>query len=218
MIGEDIMTPENQKEILDIYVRYHTKLKSMIITLETDDGEYPVEILNEIRAMMNHLAKCYIADDKRPSDHEKIIDKNIRNAKGHLRRAIFDCYKYGCISVEDFYQDFHFQTRHVDLGYIDNGEFSIAISNEYSIAKKALVKARKAEQDALDSSIPDDVYRKYEMAYELYDVLRHHIQTSIKKIDRAKHKQATSWWVAIGFGVFGVLGFLLSALGLLCFN
>ncbi len=206
------MTPANEKEILDIYAQYHTIVKSLIITLETDDGEYPTEILNEIRALMNHLAKCYIADDKKPSDYERIIDKNIRNAKGHLRRAVYDCYKYGCISVEDFYRDFQFQMRHIDLGYIDNGEFSIAVSKEFSCAKKALKEARKAEQDALDSSIPDSIFQKYQTAYEAFDRLRKHIDTSIDKIERARHKQSTSWWVAIGFGIVGVIGCVFSAL------
>lgn len=209
------MTADFERQILEIYTQYHDTVKNMVITLETEDGEYPVEILNEIRAIMNHLAKCYIADNNRPNNFEKTIEKNIARAQGHLRRAIYDCYKYGCISVEDYYTEFHLRMKHVDLGVVDNGDFVIRISKKYREAKRALKAAKREEQGALDSSLSDAAYNLYEEAYMAYNDLRDDIEGTLEKIERARHKQVLSWWINVGFGIAGVIGVILTLLGML---
>ena len=206
------MTSENQREILDVYYQYHTIVKEMVIALEIDDGEYPVEILNEIRAMMNHLAKCYIADDKKPDNYLDIISKNIHNAKSHLRRAIFDCYKYGCLSADDFYRRFHESMKNVDLGVIDNGSFVVVLSQKYTKAKALLKGAKIAEQDLLDSSIPDSIYEKYQIAYEAFDAMRVYIEEKMELIERTRHKQQVHYVMNNIFGIAGLLGLFFTIL------
>ena len=207
------MTELQQKEIFSICSQYHTIVKYMVVELESDDCEYPAEILNEIRALLNHVAKCFIINEEQPDDYKVLIDAQIHDAKSHLKRAIYDCYKYSCISVEDYYLDFCHRMRHVDLDVIDNGEFSINLSKKIILARKMAIQAKKTEQDSMNSTTFDEVFGMYKNAYELYDDVRKYISESLVNIERACHKQAKSWWVAIGFGVFGLIGTIFTIVG-----
>ncbi len=207
------MTELQEKEILTIYNQYHCVVKHMVVELEADDNEFPIEVLNEIRAILNHFAKCYILDEERPNGYESLLDIQIHDAKSHLKRAIFDCYKYSCISVEDYHSAFCHQMRHVDLGAIDNGEFSINLSKKYVKAKKMLKEAKFEEQDSMSNSSFDSVFELYKRAYEAYDDVRKYIDESLDKIERARHKQTTSWWLAMGFGIFGFIGTIFTIIG-----
>ena len=206
------MTESQGIEILKIYKQYHQVVKHMVIELETDDGEFPVEVLNEIRAILNHLAKCYLLDEEKPEGYQSLLDIQIHDAKSHLKRAIFDCYKYSCISVEDYYSDFCKRMKHVDLGVIDNGEFSVTLSKKYSSARCSLKTAKNDEQDSMSASSFDTIFDLYKNAYEAYDDVRKYIDESLEKIERARHKQAISWWVSIGFGIVGVISLIVSLL------
>lgn len=66
MVTGTVLTKENQHyinasydEIRGIYSDYRSIVRPYIAFLELFDGEFPVEILNEIRAVFQHLARCY---------------------------------------------------------------------------------------------------------------------------------------------------------------
>lgn len=199
------MTDEQNKEIEQIYFDYQNIVRPLIAVLEVDDKKYPVEILNEIRAVMNHLSKlALVRSEPDNSDKEAIISSNIHDAKSHLKRAILDCYKYSCISQDDSYTKFCAQMAHVDLSVIDNGVFHIELAKKYTSARNALKEAKKAEHENTSLS-PDAVYDKFQSAFERYGELTGYIEASLENAEKAKHKQTFKQTVGYVIGVVGVL-------------
>lgn len=70
------------KRIESIYSSYLNVISPYIIQLEILDGEFPVEILNEIRSIFTHISRCYNTSD------EKVIQSNIEKAERHVKRAV----------------------------------------------------------------------------------------------------------------------------------
>ena len=77
-----------QRELEEIYSQYHNSIKIFIGQLEVLQNKFPVEILNEIRAVFSHIAKAYVCES------EEVAWKNVNKAKGHIKRAQLDAYKY----------------------------------------------------------------------------------------------------------------------------
>ena len=77
------------------------------------ENEFPIEILNEVRAIMSHIAKCY------EITNEELIQKNIGKAKSHMKRCVLDCYKYLCLAYSDYYENFVHKYRFTDLTVVD---------------------------------------------------------------------------------------------------
>ena len=76
---------EIYKELIDSYL----EIKPVLFDLnKQNNGAYPEAILNEIRALNDHIARCYLPDKK-----EKDIREELRKADGHLKRLIFDSFK-----------------------------------------------------------------------------------------------------------------------------
>lgn len=98
--------------------------------MEANDAEFPIEILNEIRAIFTHFSRIY---DESVSDEE--ISSEIKKAEGHLNRAILDCYKYNCVSLYDFYNQFRKEYKFADLSCIDNGDFLTHITKNFAKQK-----------------------------------------------------------------------------------
>lgn len=76
------------EKIVAIYDAYANVIAPFIVQLEALDGEFPVEILNEIRAIFTHISRCSLAET------EVIYQDNIAKAERHVKRAILDCHKY----------------------------------------------------------------------------------------------------------------------------
>lgn len=59
--GKKIYCDSNiQQELEEIYLQYHNSIKIFIGQLEVLQNKFPVEILNEIRAVFSHIAKVYV--------------------------------------------------------------------------------------------------------------------------------------------------------------
>ena len=196
------MTDIQKERIVNLLENYSSNLKPMIIALESEDSEYPVEVLNEIRAILNHLSRIAVLDSN-GSDEEE-IDLQIHDAEGHLKRGLFDCFKYSCISIDDKYRRFRRDTRNVDLGVVDNGEFPIELSKKYTAAKSALTHARLVENDPTTND-SEAVYEHFQKAYVEYTALSNYIDGSIAKVERAKHKQTAQQLISYGIGIAGLI-------------
>ncbi|MBO5364669.1 MAG: hypothetical protein J6A56_04315 [Clostridia bacterium] len=93
-------------DIREILVTYRTVIRPYIAFLELFDSEFPVEILNEVRAILQHIARCYYsefvdAEEVQPeqetsedgegsedTEPKSNIQKNLEKAKGHINRAL----------------------------------------------------------------------------------------------------------------------------------
>lgn len=136
-----------------IYWQYQNIIAPFIAELEVRDKEYPIEIFNEIRAVFTHLSRYKLQKN----------DKDILAAESHLKRAILDCYKYLCISMEEKVCRFRREYKSADLGLADNGRFLPELNRLELKAKKAFKLAKVAEVKNVKDE--DARYKLFESAY-----------------------------------------------------
>ena len=91
MNSNEINIKENE-----IFERYCSVAKPLMTELKVRmyDNKIPLHCLNEIRAINDHISRCYRDD---------VIEKDFeyRKAEGHLRRLTFDCFKHLNILLYD---------------------------------------------------------------------------------------------------------------------
>lgn len=171
---------EIQKELKEIYGQYHNSIKIFIGQLEVLQDKFPVEILNEIRAVFSHIAKIYICNDK------QVAITNLQKAKGHIKRAQLDAFKYMCYAYSKYYKEFRNLYKNLDLSYVNNGEFINELSKTYISAIEKSNFAREIE------SYADDVvesYEAYEDAYNEYAMVYKLIVTNLSVMEKLQQKE-----------------------------
>ncbi len=113
---------EINERINILFDTYKNVVSPFIVQFEVMDSEFPTEILNEIRAIMTHLAKMNLTDS------DDVIEDNITKAERHIKRAVLDGFKYGCLSFDDQYTAFKTNYKDTDLSLVDNGKFIVNVS------------------------------------------------------------------------------------------
>ena len=196
-----VFKEEYQKQIADIYKQYQQTVKPYVAQLEVMENEFPIEILNEVRAIMSHIAKCY------EITNEELIQKNIGKAKSHMKRCVLDCYKYLCLAYSDYYENFVHKYRFTDLTVVDNGEFWSDLCETVSKAKKQLILAKQKEGMVEDVEAQvhffekkqlcenSEIIKRFETAYNQYHRVYEIIENSYRHLIKLKRK--TFWKVAI---------------------
>jgi hypothetical protein len=177
----------NDERIMDIYKAYIEDISPFIIQIEISENRFPVEILNEIRAVFTHLSKYNL------SDNASIKEKNLSKAEGHIKRSRLDCYKHLCMIYEDEYSNFDKMYKDVDLSFVDNGEFLPKLLEARKNAKQLLLDARKTDLsiDSDDETNTGEAYKKYEKAFVAYSLVYNLINDSYKKLEDLKRKAVT---------------------------
>lgn len=176
------MNVEIQKELRDIYAQYHNSIKIFITQLESLQNKFPVEILNEIRAVFSHIAKIYMCKRK------DIALENIVKAKGHMKRAQLDAYKYMCYAYLQYYNNFKDLYCNVNLSHVNNGDFVLQLGKLYSASIAKTAKAKEIENTAEDSA---SSYEAYEEAYCTYTELYKLINDNLQHIVRLQQNENT---------------------------
>ena len=159
----------NEKE-KKIYTQYQDIIAPFIAELEVRDTEYPIEIFNEIRSIFTHLSRYKIQNS----------DADMLAAENHSKRAILDCFKYLCISMEEKVRDFRREYKDVNLGLADNGKFLPKLNSLEVKARDAFKNAKKAE--IKDEVSEDEKYRLFENAYIAYSEMDVFIDSSQEAI------------------------------------
>lgn len=72
--------------------------------------QFPLPLFNEIRALHDHIARCY--SDGMNLEHKK---EEIWKARRHIARIVLDCYKYLNLILHDSLLLFEKQTVNIDL-------------------------------------------------------------------------------------------------------
>lgn len=204
--SEDNQTVINRhyKSFKDIYVCYRSLIRPYIAALELLDKEFPVEILNEIRAIFQHFARCYNIDSQ--EDADAVIATNTEKAKSHLKRALLDCYKYSCLSLYDECISFEKMYRFADLSTLDDGKF---LSEKYRLKERAIELDREARILEGDYGATDVVYEKYESAFNASVELHKYISLHAPYATNLKHKFVLyNFFSALGYIIGIVTGIL----------
>lgn len=180
-----------------IYEQYQNIILPYIIELEVRDGEYPVEILNEIRAIFTHFSRYKLQN----------AQEEIFSAERHVKRAILDCYKYLCISMLEEISDFRAYYRKVDLKLADNGKFLPELDRLECIAKDALKRAKRSE---IENNSDDTQYELFENAYNAYCEASQFIQKSHEAILFASSHSKRTNTITIISCIIGIIGIISS--------
>ena len=165
-----------QRELEEIYSQYHNSIKIFIGQLEVLQNKFPVEILNEIRAVFSHIAKAYVCES------EKVAWENVNKAKGHIKRAQLDAYKYMCYAFSKYYIDFRELYKNVDLSHVNNGDFIKTYAS-------AIAKAEKARMIEAQANDVIESYEKYEEAYNEYATVYKLIITNLPITEKLQQKE-----------------------------
>lgn len=197
---------KEDSRIASIFDSYQNIIAPFILQLEILDGEYPIEILNEIRSIFTHLARSA------NSDSIEVYEDNIIKAERHIKRATLDCFKYLCVSFDDYYKGFEKMYNGVDLSFVDNGQFLPELCKKRNSSIGLLQTAKKKE---LNTSNVDDIFHDYELAYNAYSEVYEMINGSYEKfenlkiraIKKARYRKILDFCGIIGtlFGIIGVI-------------
>lgn len=144
--------------IQGLYRDYNTVIKPLIAEIEARMEQFPLPLFNEIRALHDHISRCYM--DNIASSQ---IDKEIEKAHRHVVRIILDCYKYLNLALHDSLLLFERQTKNVDLTVLKNGTF---YPKYKSLRTETIQTLRKAK--CLESREIDRALELYEQSYNLY--------------------------------------------------
>lgn len=184
---------ENNKRITELYQDYNTVIKPLIAEVEARTEQFPLPLFNEIRALHDHIARCYSENIS-----SEQIDSEIYKAERHVVRIMLDCYKCLNLSLHDTVLIFERQTKHIDLTVLQNGNF---YPKYKSLRTKAVQTVRKAKSlEALDSNAALDVYQE---SFNVYCDL----ENIIDEVTPDLH------WARVRFSVRRVVQMLLWILG-----
>lgn len=155
------------KERLETLIRdYREQIKPLMDDMNVRlGGVYPENCLNEIRAMLDHVSRCYRAETIKikSEEKEKICNEELSKAEGHLRRLMYDCFKQLNILLFDAIHQKERQTYSSHWLYIKGGQFWSTYTNNLQIAMASVVEAKKNE-----SYDPDMALECYDRAYNAY--------------------------------------------------
>lgn len=197
-------TEERAKKICHDYMNV---ICPYVVQYEVLTNTFPIEILNEVRAVLGHLSKYHLSDELPAKE------RNLEKAEGHIKRALFDCHKYLCMAYEDRYKSFERMYRYVDLSHIDNGEFLPKLLDIRETAKRSLKHARTMEFSIGAESAA--VYAEYEKAFVNYASVHGLLEVSFKKLETFRRKAVVKHYLAIGSFILGAVGVILTVLQLL---
>lgn len=172
---------EENKRIISLYQDYNTVIKPLIAEVEARTEQFPLPLFNEIRALHDHISRCY--SDNVSSEQ---IDSEIHKAERHVVRIMLDCYKCLNLSLHDEVLLFEKQTKHIDLTVLQDGTF---YPRYKTLRMKAIQTVRKAK--SLESQDTNAALDAYQQSYNVYSEL----ETMIDSVTPDLH------WARIRFSV-----------------
>lgn len=194
---------DTDMRIIALYKEYNMVIKPLIAELEARTEQFPLPLFNEIRALHDHIARCY---SERISSNQ--VDSEIHKAERHVTRIMLDCYKCLNLSLHDEVLLFERQTKNVDLTVLQNGTFYPKYKTLRTKATKMVRKAKSLE--SLDTQSALDTYQN---SYNLYCDLENVIEEVVPDLHWARIRfsvrrsmQVLLWILsAIASGVISII-------------
>jgi len=106
------------EEVEKLYLEFSKTVKPLIATVEAEREEFPIGILNEVRAFNDHIARCFA--EKNDKDY---VNQQLDKARNHITRICLDCYKILIFTYKDRIDHFNKINKKVDLGMVSDGIF-----------------------------------------------------------------------------------------------
>lgn len=184
------MKNNNDDEINDklktLYKEYNEEIGPLLVLVETEIERFPIGILNEIRALHDHISRIY--------EDIKIETKmyEIDSAKRHMWRVMLDCNKWLCQGIEDKIERFYHDYRGVKLGEVNSGRFLPELSRKTHLAKENFGKAKGNERKGRELRQETlDLYRQATESY--YDIISF-IESQYENLAWAANYQRRHRW------------------------
>lgn len=154
-----------EERISEILLVYRDTIKPLLADIQyRRGGKLPDNFLNEIRALNDHIARCY-----RDGNGLETVNRELTKAEGHLRRLVYDCFKQLNIYISDtlnakekrFYSDMW-------LTY-EGGRFWREYSKNRKYAQLNVIEAKKKESFDADGAMScyEKAFQNYRHAEEL---------------------------------------------------
>ncbi len=180
---------------------YNTVVKPLITDVEAIYQQFPLGIYNEVRALMDHIARCYLPDC---TDDDAL--QQLEKADRHIYRIILDCHKAIHVYHHDEYKRFERKTRKIDLKQINDGNFYIKL-RDLKLEATHLVREAKKTEGKNEASHAEKI-DAFEAATVKYKELQEHIDIHHHSVNWMKVKYQTSTW---GKRVLKLIAWLISA-------
>ena len=196
------LSPKVQEAISLLYSEYTNKLKPLLAFEESVSQKFPGPILNEIRAINDHVSRCYWENK---TENECL--EEVRKAKGHLSRSILDAYKYLIIVYERKVQEFYAQYKDVCLAIVDDGKFLPELNRLHTKAREQAFQAKMKEARAFpDKDLSYEAYENAVLAYtDIDDFIANHSEGLINAAQYAKDQTKTNYKFAVISAVIGTI-------------
>jgi hypothetical protein len=183
-------------KLSNIYSDYTKTIKPLIADIEARYQNFPDSLFNEIRALNDHIARCY-----NPEFTDEQIEIEIKKAESHVLRITFDCYKYLDVWFHDFVKKIDKEyTSKIDITLIDNGLFAPKFREIQSDCIKIIREAKKAESVDKQRS-----FNLYQQAYNSYSELEDLINSNISKLNWAKCRRKARWILTVFIWIVSVI-------------
>jgi hypothetical protein len=170
--------------VFHIYQAYNQTIKPLIADIEARYQKFPDSLFNEIRALHDHLARCYT-----PDYTDDQIKDEVKKAESHVLRITFDCYKYLDIWFYDYVKNFEKKCANkIDLTLINNGEFAPEFRKLQSSVIKTIREAKKTEGTNKQES-----FNLYQKAYNVYNEIEVLIDSNACQFSWAKFRKKVNW-------------------------
>jgi hypothetical protein len=167
---------DSHDKIVHLYLTYNTVIKPLIAEVEARMEQFPLPLFNEIRALHDHISRCYQTDI-----HQEQIDEEIAKAYRHVTRITLDCYKYLNLTMHEIVLKFNHETRNIDLTVLNDGTFYPTYKSKFNQAVSLVRQAKMKE--SVDTNSALDIYQQ---AYNVYSELEALLESETTDIHWAK--------------------------------
>jgi len=201
-----IWKKENYDMTIDeLYEEYNYVLRPLLAEVEAQLERFPIGLLNEIRALHDHVARTHLRE---LDEKAKLIE--IELARRHSLRVMLDCYKVLCKQGEVMVEEFRKDYRGVRLGEVDSGRFLPKFIELRDRARDLVGQAKKSErlgQSGREEAL--DLYQEAVIAYaDLKDFLREQSQNLAWS---ASHQKRRFWLSNI---ITAIISFVMGCLAI----
>ena len=169
-------------QLQELLLYYCNNVRPLLLELKLRRSDKSLAgINNEIRALNDHIARCYHEEYATP-DFQKL---QLNKAEGHMRRLILDCFKQ--LNMDIFSKIEICEKRYFSdlwLRWGTDGKFWKEYSNHRKEAQMEVLSAKKLEMFE-----PEESLRHYENAFQYYRKLE-------RMLDGKKAEKALLWsWI-----------------------
>lgn len=134
------------KELCNMYLAL---CKPLMFFSETIENEYPVEILNEIRASFDHISRLVITES----------EIELTKLKEHVYRMCIDSYRYAIVSLNDLFSQFEKNSKNFQNGSSEFFTKYYTLKHEFT----SLVVKAKGKVSSFENI--EDILSIYELAF-----------------------------------------------------